>query len=84
MEWILHGQAKIETTERVETCEEKPLVDLCYTPFPGMDSGMHHCENLGTRVPSVATFEEWIKLQAFLKKKLFEKGFYSLDDLASY
>ena len=38
MEWILHGQAKIETTEKEETCEEKPLVDLSYTPFPaGMD-----------------------------------------------
>ena len=74
MEWILHGQARKETTEKEETCEEKPLVDLYYTPFPaGMYSCMHHCENLGTRVPSVATFEEWTKLQAFLKKKIYEK-----------
>ena len=43
-----------------------------------MDSCVHHFENLGTKVPSVATFEEWIKLQAFLKKKLFEKGFHTL------
>ena len=47
MEWILHGQAWKETTEREETCEEKPLVDLYYTPFPGMDSCMQHCQNLG-------------------------------------
>ena len=80
MEWILHGQAKIETTEKEETCEEKPLVDLYYTPFPGgMDSCMHHCQNLGTRVPSVATFEEWTKLQTFLKKKLYDKGLNTLE-----
>ena len=75
MEWILHGQARKETIEKEETCKEKPLVDLYYTPFSdGMDSCMHHCENLGTRVPSVATFEEWTRLQTFLKKKLYDKG----------
>ena len=63
MEWILHGRARKETIEKEETCEEKPLVDLYYTPFPGMDSCMHHCQNIGTRAPSVATFEEWSKLQ---------------------
>ena len=78
MEWILHGRAKKETIEKEETCEEKPLVDLYHTPFPGMDSCMHHCENLGSRVPSVATFEEWTKLQAFLKKNLFEQGINAL------
>ena len=73
MEWILHGQARKETTE--ETCEEKPLVDLYYTSFlAGMDSCMHHCQNLGTRVPYVTTFEDWTKLKRFLKKKLFAKG----------
>ena len=73
-EWILHGQAKIETIEKEETCEKKPLVDLYYIPFPdGMDSCMRLCENMGTRVPSVASFEEWTNLQAFLKKKLFDK-----------
>ena len=61
MEWILHGQARIETTEKEEISNEKALVDLYYTPFPGMDSCMHHCENLGSRVPSVATFQEWTK-----------------------
>ena len=78
MEWILHGQARKETIEKEETCEEKPLVDLFYTPFPSMDSCMHTCENLGTRAPSVATFEEWSRLQAFLKKKIFEKGLNTL------
>ena len=74
MEWILHGQARMETIEKEVTCVEKPLVDLYYIPFPdGMDSCMHLCANLGTRVPSVATFEEWINLQAFLKKELFDK-----------
>ena len=71
MEWILHGQARKETIEKEETCEEKPLFDLYYTPFPaGMDSCMHHCQNLGTRTPSVATFEEWTKLQTFVSSAI--------------
>ena len=58
MEWILHGQAKMEAIAKEETCKEKPMVDLYYTSFPaGMDSCMHHCQNLGTRVPNVTTFE---------------------------
>ena len=79
MEWIVHGQARKEVTEREETCEEKPLVDFFFAPFPGMDSCMHHCKNLGTRVPSVATLEAWTKLQSFLKKKLFDRGLNTLD-----
>ena len=78
MEWILHGQARIEIIEREETCEEKPLIDLYYTSFPGMDSCMHHCQNMGTRVPSVASLNEWTKLQTFLQKKLFDKGLYTM------
>ena len=69
MVWILHGQARKETTEKAGTCKESPLVDLFYTQFPGMESCMHHCENLGTRVPSVASFEGWTKLRTFLKKR---------------
>ena len=57
MEWILHGHASKETVEKEDMCQEKPLVDVYNTPFPGMDSCMHHCQNLGTRVPSVATYE---------------------------
>ena len=79
MEWILHGQARKETTEKEATCEEKPLADLYYTPFPDMGSCMHHCQNLGTRVPSVATSEDWTKLQTFLKKKLYDKKLKTLE-----
>ena len=79
MEWILHGRAQKQTTEREETCEEKPLVDLYYTQFPSMDSCMHHCQNLGSRVPSLTIFEEWIKLQTFLKKKLYDRGLNTLE-----
>ena len=78
MEWILHGRAKKETTEKEATCEEKPLVDLYYTQFPDMDACMHHCQNMGTRAPSVTTLQEWTKLQTFLKKKLFDKVLYTL------
>ena len=79
MEWILHGQARKETIESEEMCEEKPLVDLFYTPFPGMDSCMRHCENLGTRAPSVTTLEDWTRLQTFLKRKLYDKGLNTLE-----
>ena len=78
MKWILHGQARKETTGKEETCEEKPLVDLYYTPFPGMDSCMQHCRNLGSRNPSVTTLEDWLRLQTFLKKKLFDNGLNTL------
>ena len=82
MEWILHGQAKIETTEKEKTCKGKPLVDLYYTPFPaGMDSCMHHCQNIGSKAPSVNTYEDWTKLQTFLKKKLYDKGLNTMEIL---
>ena len=79
MEWILHGEARKERIEKEETCEEKPLVDLYYTQFPGgMDSCILHCEKLGSRIPSVASFREWTKLQTFLKRKLYDKGLNTL------
>ena len=74
MQWILHGQANQEIVETEEPCEGEPLVNLYYTQFPGRDSCMHHCENLGTRAPSVTTFEEWTLLQQFLKAKLYDRG----------
>ena len=70
MAWSLHGLARIETVDEKEPCKGDPYVKLFYTKFPGMDVCMHHCENLGTRVPSVATFPDWMKL----KMRLFDKG----------
>ena len=70
MEWILHGQARVETTDEEETCNKKPLVDLYNTRFPGMDSCMHHCENMGTRAPELASHQEWTKIQRFLMNLL--------------
>ena len=44
MEWIMHGQAKLETVELEEPCEGEPLVNLYYTAFPeGLGSCLHHC-----------------------------------------
>ena len=74
MDWILHGETRVDTVEMEEPCEENPLVDLYYTPFPDMETCMHHCENLGTRSPSVATLGEWTRLRNFLRKKIFDKG----------
>ena len=74
MEWILHGQARIETVDQEELCKGEPFVDLYYTKFPGMDTCMHHCENLGTRVPSVSNSQDWAKLQDDLQTNLYERG----------
>ena len=78
MEWVLHGQARIETVEKEEPCKGEPYVNLYYTPFPGMEACMHHCENLGTRVPSVANSQDWATLQHSLKKNLYDKGLNTL------
>ena len=78
MEWILHGQATIEVVNKEEPCKGEPSVNLYYTKFPGMDSCMHHCQNLGTRVPSVTTFQDWRILQTSLKKDLYDKGLNTL------
>ena len=74
MEWILHGQAKMETVDQEEPCKGEPYVNLFYTQFPSMEACMHHCENLGTRVPSVNTFQDWATLQHSLKMELYDKG----------
>ena len=79
MEWILHGRARIETVEKERPCEGEPLANLYYTTFPEMDSCMHHCKKLCSRVPPVTTVEEWATLQTFLKKKLYDKGLNTLE-----
>ena len=78
MEWILHGQANIETVDEEEPCKGEPYVNLFYTLFPGMDACMHHCKNLGTRVPSVTSSQNWAKLQQSLKADLYDKGLNTL------
>ena len=74
MEWVLHGQARMETVDAEEPCKGDPYVNLYYTWFPEMDACMHHCQNLGTRVPSVTTLKDWAKLQNSLKMDLYDKG----------
>ena len=79
MEWILHGQATIESMDKEEPCKGEPYVDLYYTRFPGWDSCMHHCQNLGTRVPSVNTFQDWDTLQRSMKMDLYDKDLNTLE-----
>ena len=62
MEWILHGQAKLETVKMEETCEGEPLVNLYNAKFGEMDSCMNLCKNLGTNPPSLDTRERWTRL----------------------
>ena len=77
MEWALHGKARIEIVNKKEPCGGEPFADLYYTEFP-MEACMNHCENLRTRAPPVATFEDWTALQTFLKMKSGE-GLNTLD-----
>ena len=79
MEWILHGQARIETVDKEEPCKGEPYVDLYYTRFPGWDTCMHHCQNIGTRVPSVNSFQDWAALQRSLKMDLYDKDLNTLE-----
>ena len=74
MEWILHGQASIETVDKEDPCKGEPYVDLFHTPFQEMDTCMHHCENLGTRVPSLTTPQDWASLQRYLNMNLSSRG----------
>ena len=68
MKWNLHGAAVIETVDSDELCLADPPVNLFYTAFPGMESCMYFCQNLGTRVPSVVTREQWIDYEKVLKQ----------------
>ena len=40
---------------------------------------MHHCQKLGSRVPSVSNLCDWLKLQESLKEDLYEKGLNTMD-----
>ena len=79
MVWILHGQARMETMDTEEPCRDELFVDIYHTKFPGMDSCMHHCQNLGTRVPSVTALQDWAKLQRSLKMQVYNKGLNTLE-----
>ena len=79
MEWILHGKARLETVNINEPCERPPLANIFLAPFPGWDSCMHLCENLGSRAPSVTTREDWTNLETFLRQKIYKRGSSNLD-----
>ena len=70
MKWNLHGVTVIETVDSKELCLADSLVNLFFTEFPSMESCMYFCQNLGTRVPSVATLEQWIDYENVLKQIL--------------
>ena len=74
MEWIFHGKTRKETVDKKEPCKGEPHVNLYYTKFSGMKACMYHCENLGTRVPSVTDRQNWVTIQHSLKMDLYDKG----------
>ena len=73
MEWIRHGQAKIETVGQDEPCRGDPYVDLLYDKFPRWLDCMSRCKDLGSRAPSVSTLQDWVNLQISLKESLYDK-----------
>ena len=77
MEWVLHGKAKIETVDYETTCKRKSYMNLFYTSFEDWEACMRHCEKLGSRVPSVSSLHDWLKIQKSLKEDLFDKGLYT-------
>ena len=79
MEWIFHGKAGMETVNQEEPCKGEPFVNVYHTKFPDMNACMHHCQNLGTRVPSVTTLQDWTTLQRSLKMQLYDKGLNTIE-----
>ena len=73
MKWELHGEATVETVEKEMVCKGEPSSNLFYAQFSKRDSCLHFCENLGSRVPSVATIEDWKEVEHFLKAELYDK-----------
>ena len=73
MEWVFHGQARKGKIEKDKPCQREPFFDLYNTKFPSMATCMHHCQNLGTRAPSVASSQLWLSLQQSLKAEVFDK-----------
>ena len=79
MEWILHGQTRIETVDHEATCKKKYYTNLFYTSFEDWEACMIHCKKLGSRVPSVSNLPDWLKLQESLKEDLYDKGLNTMD-----
>ena len=68
MEWVLHGQARIGIIDHEVTCKRKSYTNLFYARFQDWETCMRHCKKLGSRVPSVSNFHDWLKLQKSLKE----------------
>ena len=91
MKWDLQGETTIETVDSEELCLADPPVNLFFTGFPGMESCMYFCQNLGTRAPSVFTQDQWTghenALKQIRKSPTRRKGvngiWLSLDDKAT-
>ena len=69
-----NGQATIETVDQVTTCKRKSYANLYYTNFKDWEACMIYCKKLGSRVPSVTTLNNWLRLQKALKGDLYDKG----------
>ena len=66
MQWNLHGDAKVEHMDADEACSVQPF-SLYPGGFPGMESCMHFCENLGgSRVPHVNTQLQWETVSSYM------------------
>ena len=73
MQWNLHGDSKVEHVDTDAVCDVQSL-SLFPAHFPGMESCMHFCENLGgSRVPPVTTFLQWERVLTLMARKQIGK-----------
>ena len=80
MSWTLHGHAAIEHVVAELPCKEESL-NLYSAQFPNMDTCMHFCENLGSKVPSVSSLQQWENMHSHLQGKLTRGGIWlPIDD----
>ena len=69
MQWTLHGQAVVLQVNVNEPCVEEPL-NLYIASFPGIESCMHFCGNVGKRAPAVNTLQSWENLKTHMVGKV--------------
>ena len=72
MEWTLKGSAELEYWHLNNICQE-PMIHIFNTDFPSWDACKHFCENINSRIPSVASSEHWELLRGFFQNNVLGK-----------
>ena len=73
MAWTLTGSAELEVWQKEDICSE-PAIHIFNTKFPSWDSCVQHCQKINSRIPSVATLDEWKILHRFFEDNVYNKS----------